>query len=282
MAAGAADKFLTTLARGSIGLFGLGSMQAFCLFDVDGGERAVVLNMLSGVEDKVRGEGTHFKVPWLMQPKMYNVRLRPKLIQTTTGTKDLQTVTIHCRMLFKPEIAGLPRIHKTLGEDYDERVLPSIANEVMKATIAQYNAEALLTQREHVSREIREAIVQRASQFNILMDDVSITHLTYGKEFSRAIEDKQVAEQEAERQKFIVLRSEQERQATVIRSEGEAEAAQMISEALKEHGSGLIEVRRIDAAKDIADSLSKSPNVMYLPHGQQMLLNMSGGARPQQ
>merc|ERR1712211_162965 len=101
---------------------------------------------------------------------------------------------------------------------------------------------------------IRDAIVERANIFNILMDDVSITHLTYGKEFARAIEEKQVAEQEAERQKFIVLRSEQERQATVVRSEGEAEAAKMISEALREHGTGLIEVRRIDAAKEIADS----------------------------
>jgi len=282
MANAGVDKMLTLVSRGMFGLGAVAMVPSICLFDVDGGQRAVVLNMLSGVEDKVRGEGTHFKVPWLMQPKMYNIRLRPKLIQTTTGTKDLQMVTIHVRMLFKPDVDGLPTIHKTLGEDYDERVLPSVANEVMKATIAQYNAEQLLTQREQVSREIREAIVARASQFSILMDDIAITHLTYGKEFARAIEEKQVAEQDAERQKFIVQRSEQERQATVIRSEGEEEAAKMISEALKEHGSGLIEVRRIDAAKDIADNLSKSPNVMYLPNGQQMLLNVAGGgARPQ-
>merc|ERR1719376_901923 len=102
-------------------------------------------------------------------------------------------------------------------------------------------------------------------------------------EFARAIEQKQVAEQEAERQKLVVAMSEQERQATVVRAEGEADAAKMISEALKEHGSGLIEVRRIDAAKDIADALAKSPNVMYMPQGQQMLLNLAGGgARPQQ
>merc|ERR1712190_417123 len=156
------------------------------------------------------------------------------------------------------------------------------ANEVMKATIAQYNAEQLLTLREQVSHEIRNGIVARAKQFSILMDDVSITHLTYGKEFARAIEEKQVAEQDAERQKFIVAKSEQERQATVIRAEGEAEAAKMISDALREHGSGLIEVRRIDAAKDIADTLAKSPNVMYLPSGQQMLLNVAGGQRPSQ
>merc|ERR1712025_696444 len=155
--------------------------------------------------------------------------------------------------------------------------------EVLKATVAQYDAEQLLVERELVSRVIRQGIVERAASFNVILDDVSITHLTYGKEFSKAIEEKQVAEQDAQKQQFIVQRSEQERQATVIRSEGEAEAAVMISEALKTHGSGLIEVRRIDAAKDIAESLSKSPNVLYLPANQQMLLNMAGagGARPQ-
>lgn len=282
MAAPGADRLLTTISRVGLGLSGLAVIPSLCLFDVDGGQRAVVMNMLKGVEEKVRGEGTHFRVPWLMQPKLYNIRLQPKLIQTTTGTKDLQTVTIHVRMLFKPDVAGLPTIHNGLGENYDERVLPSIANEVMKATIAQYNAEQLLTHREHVSREIRDAIVQRASQFNILMDDVSITHLTYGKEFAKAIEEKQVAEQEAERQKFIVQKAEQERQATVIKSEGDAEAAKMISEAVKEHGGGLIEVRRLEAAKEIAEALAKSPNVMYLPHGQQMLLNVAGGGQARQ
>merc|ERR1712151_1389140 len=128
-----------------------------------------------------------------------------------------------------------------------------------------------------VSNDIQDQLKERARDFNIWIDDVSITHLTYRDDFTAAIEAKQVAQQEAERQKFIVAKAEQERQATVIRSEGEAEAAKMISDALKEHGGGLIEVRRIDAAKDIAEALSKSPNVMYLPQGQQMLLNVAGG-----
>jgi len=280
--AAAVELRLGHAAKFAFGAAGLASINS-CIFDVDGGSRVVMFNKFSGVEDKVRGEGTHFKIPWVMEPKTYTVRLRPKLIQTKTGTKDLQMVDIHVRMLFKPQVEGLPNIHQKLGEDYDDRVLPSIANEVLKATIAQYNAEQLLTHREHVSSEIKREIIKRAETFNIVMEDVSITHLTYGKEFSKAIEEKQVAEQEAERQKFIVQKSEQERQATVIRSEGEAEAAQMISDALREHGMGLIEVRRIDAAKDIAEHLSKSPNVMYLPPGQSMLLNMSGGGgRPAQ
>lgn len=276
------DRVLTVAARGGIGLMGLALVPQVCLFDVDGGQRAVVLNMMTGMEEKVRGEGTHFKIPYFQQPRVYTIRLRPKLIQTNTGTKDLQMVTIHVRMLYRPEISALPKIHTSLGEDYDERVLPSIANEVLKATIAQYDADQLLKLREQVSQEIRDAIVARAANFGILMDDVSITHLTYGKEFSKAIEEKQVAEQEAERQKFIVQKAEQERQATVIKSEGEAQAAKMISEALKANGTGLIEMRRIDAAKEIADSLSKSPNVMYLPPNQQMLLSLGGGQRPAQ
>lgn len=274
-----ADRALGLLGRAGVVAAGVAAIPTFCLYNVDGGERAVMFNRFTGVSSKVSGEGTHFLVPWVMYPHIYDIKTRPKLIQTTTGTKDLQMVTIHCRLLFRPKIEELPNIHKTIGPEYDERLLPSFGNEVLKATIAQYNAEQLLTQRERVSYEIREAIIQRAKNFHIHLDDVSIIHLNYGKEFAKAIEEKQVAEQEAERQKFVVQMAEQERQATVIRSEGEAEAAEMISTALKEHGSGLIEVRRIDAARDIAETLSRSPNIMYLPGGNNTLLNLNAGGR---
>lgn len=273
----AADRVLTVASRAAFGLGALGFAGSFCLFNVDGGERAVMWSMFGGVSDKTYGEGTHFMVPYFMRPHIYNVRLRPKLIQTTTGTKDIQTVTIHVRLLFKPNTDALTKIHTQLGPDYDERVLPSVGNEVLKSIVAQYDAAQLLTQREKVSLEIRNAIIERCKSFDIHLDDVAITHLNYGKDFAKAIEEKQVAEQEAERQKFIVMQAEQERIATIVRAEGEAEAAKMISEALKEHGTGLISVRRIDAAKDIAETLSKSPNVMYAPGGQNMLLNLPTG-----
>ncbi len=268
------DKLLTYASRAAFGLGTLGFGASFCLFNVDGGERAVMWTMFGGVQDKTYGEGTHLVIPYFYRPHIYNVRLRPKLIQTTTGTKDIQTVTIHVRLLFRPSLSALPKIHSQLGPDYDERVLPSVGNEVLKAIVAQYDAAQLLTQREKVSHEIRDAIVERCKAFDIVLDDVAITHLNYGKEFSKAIEEKQVAEQEAERQKFIVAMAEQERIATIVKAEGEAEAAKMISEALKEHGTGLISVRKIDAAKEIAETLSKSPNVMYTPGNQNVLLNL--------
>ena len=98
--------------------------------------------------------------------------------------------------------------------------------------------------------------------------------LKFGKEFTAAIESKQVAEQEAERAMYLVQKSEQEKKAAIIRAEGESTAAKVVSEAL-EGSPALVELRRIEAARDIADTLSKSRNVTYLPRGgQNVLLNM--------
>lgn len=138
---------------------------------------------------------------------------------------------------------------------------------MLKAIVAQFDAAELITQREAVSNRIRTDLTRRAEQFNIALEDVSITHMTFGKEFTRAVEQKQIAQQDAERARFIVERAEQERQANVIRAEGEAESAEIISKAVAKAGDGLIQIRRIEASKDIAQTLASNPNVTYLPGG---------------
>ena len=188
-------------------------------------------------------------------------------------------MNISLRVLSRPKEEQLPVIYQTLGTDFDDRVLPSLGNEVLKSVVAQYNAEELLSKRALVSQGIREALVERAAKFNLILDDVSITHLTFGKEFAKAIEHKQVAQQEAETQTYVVAKADQERKAAVIRAEGEAEAANLISEAMASAGNGLIEVRRIDTAKDVAQIVARSRNITYLPSskgGSNMLLNVGG------
>lgn len=184
-------------------------------------------------------------------------------------------VNLTLRVLSRPQVSRLPYIFRHLGLEYDEKVLPSIGNEVLKAVVAQFNADQLLTDRPHVSALVRESLIQRAQEFNIILDDVAITHLSYGAEFSRAVEQKQVAQQEAERSKFVVMKADQERRAAIIRAEGESEAAKLISEATAAVGMGLIELRRIEASREIAGTLSRNPNVAYLPGGQQALLALN-------
>ncbi|KAK0619252.1 band 7 family-domain-containing protein [Immersiella caudata] len=245
----------------------LASFISNSIYDVKGGTRAVIFNRYSGVQEEVVNEGTHFLVPWLQKAIMFDVRTKPRTIGTTTGSKDLQMVSLTLRVLHRPEVQALPKIYQNLGPDYDERVLPSIGNEVLKAIVAQFDAAELITQREAVSNRIRTDLLKRAKEFNIALEDVSITHMTFGKEFTKAVEQKQIAQQDAERARFIVERAEQERQANVIRAEGEAESAETISKAIAKAGDGLIQIRKIEAAKEIAHTLAGNPNVAYLPGG---------------
>lgn len=235
------------------------------IYTVPGGHRAVIWDRFRGILDRVVPEGTHFRIPGLQNPHILDVRTRPLVIATVTGTKDLQTVNLQLRVLSRPSIDHLPKIFKSLGPDWEERVLPSLGNEVMKAVVAKYDADRLLSLREEVSRAVRDEINARAREFNIVLEDVSITHLTFGREFTDAIEAKQVAQQEAERSKFVVMKAEQEKKAAIITAEGESEAARLISDALARSGAGLIEIRRIEAARDIAASLARNPKVSYLP-----------------
>ncbi|KAF5832880.1 prohibitin [Dunaliella salina] len=245
------------------------------LYTVDGGERAVIFDRFRGVLEDTSGEGTHFRIPWVQVPHIMDIRTRPKVISSVTGTKDLQMVNMSLRILSKPDEDKLPLIWKGLGVDWEDRVLPSIGNEIVKATVAQFNAEQLLTQREKVSLTVRNTLLKRAADFGIVLDDVAITHLSFGSEFMRAVEMKQVAEQDAERAKFVVMKAEQERNGAIIRAEGESEAARLISEATRLSGPAFMDLRKIEAARDIADTLSKGRGVVYLPNSGNMLLGLN-------
>merc|ERR1712072_671001 len=105
---------------------------------------------------------------------------------------------------------------------------------------------------EQVSARTNQELVTRAAQFGVILDDISITHLTFGREFTAAVELKQVAQQEAEKARFLVEKAEQVKTASVISAEGDSEAAELLAKAFKSQGEGLVELRRIETAEDIA------------------------------
>jgi prohibitin 2 len=191
-----------------------------------------------------------------------------------TGSRDLQMVSLTVRVLHRPNSENLPQMYRELGTNYAERVLPSICNEVLKSIVAQFTAAELLTKRHQAREAILRSLITRARDFGIIIDDVSITHLEFGKEYSAAVEAKQVAQQEAERAKFVVQKAQEERKSNVLRAQGEAEAIRLVSEAMQS-SPGFLQLRRVEAAKDIANTIANAQNKIFLS-SDTLLVNTMG------
>jgi prohibitin 2 len=272
---------MANIARNAAGagIFGMAALYlgSRSIFTVDPGNKALIFNRIGGLKPNVLTEGFHVIVPYFQWPVIYDVKTRPRNFQASTSNRDLQSVNITVRVLYRPDGESLSQIHRYLGPDYDERVLPSIVNEVLRTVVAKYNAAALLSQRDQVSSTIRNTLEQRAKQFHIILDDVSITHLTFGKEFSDAIEAKQVAQQIAERAKYIVDQAREDKKSIIIKAQAEATSAELIGKAVKDNPT-FLELRRIETAREIAGVLAESRNHIML-NSNQLLLSLGGATK---
>lgn len=260
-------------AVGGLGILGYTAYKSVVI--IQPGHMGLVYNRVGGLNDKASlNEGLNFVLPWFQRPVVYDCRIRSQVVNTSSGSKDLQMVAISLRVVFKPNPGSLSTIYRTLGKDYDARVLPSIVNEITKSVVAQYNASELLTKRDEVSKLIKSMLVARAKDFQIVVDEVSIPHLEFSKDYTAAVEAKQVAQQDAERSKYVVEKAIQEKKAIVIKAEGEARSAELIGSAIRENPA-FIQLRRIEAARDVANTIVRSNNRVYL-NSDSLMLNELG------
>lgn len=254
-------------------VIGVGYGMYNSIFNVEAGRRAILFNRFGlgnskGVDpgQKAYTEGTHFAIPWFQRPIIYDCRTRPNTFTSLTGSKDLQMVNITIRVLTKPIQSDLAKCYDFLGtdKDMDHRVLPSIVPEVLKATVAKYNAAALVTKRDEISREIRTTLETRLhTVFHMTLEDVSLVNISFGPEYTAAVERKQIAQQEAERAKYKVEQAKQEKRSVIVKAQGESEAARKINEAMQDN-PGFLELRRVEKALEIAEVVARSPNRVYL------------------
>lgn len=224
-------------------LFIIGGALLSTVTIVPAGYRAVLMNF--GAVSGTLNEGINFIAPGVNTVELLEVRTQKEESQATAASRDLQIVTTSVALNFRVDPLMAAKVYQNLGLRYKERIIDPAVQESIKAVTAQYTAEDLIRKRTEVKNLVEQQITARLKPYGIIVDPagVSITNFNFSEEFNKAIEQKQVAQQEAEKQKYLLQRAEMEKQTEIARAQGKSQAAKLNAEALKVQGGGLVIAR---------------------------------------
>jgi prohibitin 2 len=211
---------------------------------VEAGHRGVIL-YLGAVENRVLGEGVHFVTPFVEQVVSMEVRTQKFQAEATAASNDLQEVQTVIALNYRIDPQEANKIYQILGVNYADRVISPTIQESVKASVAKFNAEELITKRETAKSVIADAIRNTLSRDSIQVQNVFITDFRFSDAFSTQIEQKVVAFQ-----KFLteqnnlraievvanqtVAQAEGQARANAARASGESEAINIITQQLRE------------------------------------------------
>ena len=215
-----------------------------CFFTIDAGRRGVVLRF--GAIQEVKKEGIHFKIPFVDRVVRLDVRIQKAITTTTSSSKDLQEVRSEIALNYHLEPSEVGNLYKDIGLSWEDRIIDPAVRETMKAVAAQYTAEQLITKRDTVSNTIRDLLGEALKKYGLTVDEVSITDFSFSKEFDRAIESKQTAEQMALKAQRDLDRIKIEAEQKVAAATAEAEALRVQKQVVSKE---LIELRKIEVQK---------------------------------
>jgi regulator of protease activity HflC (stomatin/prohibitin superfamily) len=218
----------------------LGGFIGSTVTQVPAGYRAV--RMEFGAVKGNLGEGIHFIRPGVDSVALLEVRTQKEESSATAASRDLQTVTTNVALNFRVDPEKIDELYKEVGESYKIRVIDPAVQESIKVVTAQYTAEDLIKSRVQVKAKIEEDLTRRLNPYHIVVEPngLSITNFAFSEEFNRAIEAKQVAQQEAEKQKYVLQQAELQKQTEIARAQGRAESAKLNAQALKVAGGSLV------------------------------------------
>jgi prohibitin 2 len=211
---------------------------------VQAGHRGVVL-YVGAVENRVLGEGIHFIIPFAEQVVPLEVRTLKYVADATAASNDLQEVqtTIALNYHISPGQANI--IYQQLGADYADRIIAPTIQESVKASVAKFNAEELITKRATAKAVIAETIANTLGARNIIVETVFITDFKFSPAFASQIESKVVAFQKylTEQNNLLavkvianqtVVQSQAAARSNVAKANGESQAIKIITAQLKQ------------------------------------------------
>ncbi len=189
--------------------------------------------------------GIHLIVPGVNSVELLETRTQKEETQASAASRDLQVVTTILAINFRLDHTTVGDMYAKVGPLYRERIIDPAVQESLKVVTSSYTAEDLIRNRAKVKSEVEAEIIKRLLAYHITVDPqgVSIVNFDFSEEFNKAIEAKQVAQQEAEKQKYVLQQAELQKQTEVARAQGKAQAAKLNAEALKVSGGGLVIAR---------------------------------------
>ncbi|MBI4375838.1 MAG: prohibitin family protein [Elusimicrobia bacterium] len=248
------------------------SVTANSLVVIAAGHRGIVFNRLSGIRQKSLGEGFNFVMPLIEQVYQMEVRVQKDSYDAEAASKDLQMVHAKVALNYHPDPEAVPRVFQEVGTQYSERVIQPAIQEAVKATTARFTAEELVTKREEVKRLIRELVDKQISPFNIRVNELYITDFDFSRQYTEAIEAKQIAEQQALKAKRDLDRIRIEAEQKVATARAEADSLRMQKEAITPQ---LIQLRQVETQKLAIEKWNGQMPSVILGSGATPLLDLS-------
>lgn len=209
---------------------------------------SVLLSACSVIGPGQRGVRTYFgsMSPTILQPGLHlwfpvilgltkiDVQIQKSEINTNAASKDMQDVTTKFALNWHLTPDQVGSVFQNIGDEDSvlEKVISPAISEVLKAATAKKTAEEILTKRHELKAEIDVEIRKRMKGYGITIDDINIVNVSFSHEFSKAIENKQIAEQRAKEAEYEALRAEKDAQSEVNRAKGQAEAQRLLQKTL--------------------------------------------------
>ncbi len=173
-------------------------------------------------------EGFNLKIPFIEKIVVVNIKVQKLELITESSSKDLQTIETDLAVNYRIESEKATYLYKTVGNNYESTILDPAIKESIKATIAKYTAAEVITKRSEVSQKCMEELQEKVKKYGIVIDNFNITNLTFSPEYTKAIEEKQVAEQKLEKAKL-------EAEAKLVEAEATKKANDLMKQSLTDN-----------------------------------------------